>query len=581
MTSETKTCQNCKQNFVIEPEDFLFYEKIKVPTPSFCPSCRYQRRLANRNEWSFYKRKCSLCGKEMVSIYNPDYPGPVYCQTCFWSDNWDRYAYGREFDFSRPFFEQFQELRLSVPHVAMANWLSVNSEYTNQCLENKNCYMCVSCSFNENCLYGYWTQKSRECVDCYEVEQCELLYECLNCFGCSRSAYLQDCADCLGSFFLKDCWGCTSCFGSYGLRNKSYYWKNEPLSKEEYEKRFSEFVFSRDNIKKEREALKTLGEKFPHKYYHGRNNINSSGDYISDAKEAKNVFNAKYTEFLRHCQDTWWSKDSMDSTEVFSELGYELEGVDARSCIAMTKTVSTYDSYYSELCTSSHDIFGCVGLKMAEYAILNRSYEKEECHKLVEKIIAHMKETGEWGEFFPARMSLFAYNETVAQDYFPLQKEEAIGQGLRWYERGNREYKVSISPEQVPQTIKEVDSSILQETIGCISQSEGNPRQKYANCATAFRITEMELELYHKVNIPIPQKCSPCRRRDRLELRNPRKLYNRPCQCAGKSSENLIYQNTSEHLHGLNHCPNKFETTYAPERPEIVYCEACYQSEVQ
>jgi len=27
MNSETKTCQNCKNSFVIEPEDLLFYEK--------------------------------------------------------------------------------------------------------------------------------------------------------------------------------------------------------------------------------------------------------------------------------------------------------------------------------------------------------------------------------------------------------------------------------------------------------------------------------------------------------------------------------------------------------------------------
>jgi hypothetical protein len=37
-----------------------------------------------------------------------------------------------------------------------------------------------------------------------------------------------------------------------------------------------------------------------------------------------------------------------------------------------------------------------------------------------------MKSTGEWGEFFPLPLSPFGYNETVAQDYFPLTSEEAI-----------------------------------------------------------------------------------------------------------------------------------------------------------
>src|SRR3989338_10826573 len=85
-STEKKICQNCKIQFVIEPADFDFYKKIDVPTPAFCPDCRYQRRIANRNEWNFYKRTCSLCGVSMVSLYNSFYPGPVYCQPCYWSD---------------------------------------------------------------------------------------------------------------------------------------------------------------------------------------------------------------------------------------------------------------------------------------------------------------------------------------------------------------------------------------------------------------------------------------------------------------------------------------------------------------
>ncbi|MEK7627724.1 MAG: hypothetical protein AAB397_04050, partial [Patescibacteria group bacterium] len=69
MDKENKICQNCQNQFVIEPEDFIFYDKIQVPAPTFCPECREQRRLAFRNERSLYKRKCDLCGKEMVSIF--------------------------------------------------------------------------------------------------------------------------------------------------------------------------------------------------------------------------------------------------------------------------------------------------------------------------------------------------------------------------------------------------------------------------------------------------------------------------------------------------------------------------------
>ena len=177
MNPESRICQNCKTDFRIDPEDFAFYEKMRVPPPTFCPECRYQRRLANRNEWNFYKRTCDLCGKGMVSLYHEEFPGPVYCQTCWWGDGWDPYAYGQEFDFSRPFFEQFHEFRLKVPRVAMANWKSVNSEYTNQSLGNRNCYMCVTIAYSENALYCYGSDKIREAIDCYNVTQSELIYQ--------------------------------------------------------------------------------------------------------------------------------------------------------------------------------------------------------------------------------------------------------------------------------------------------------------------------------------------------------------------------------------------------------------------
>ena len=82
MKSETRQCQNCKKDFVIEPEDFNFYEKIKVPPPTFCPECRMQRRMAWRNERALYKRDCGLCKKSMMSMYPEDTVFPVYCKEC-------------------------------------------------------------------------------------------------------------------------------------------------------------------------------------------------------------------------------------------------------------------------------------------------------------------------------------------------------------------------------------------------------------------------------------------------------------------------------------------------------------------
>lgn len=579
---ENRKCQNCQKEFVIEPEDFDFYEKIKVPPPTWCPECRYQRRLAGRNEWNFYKRKCNLCQKEVVSIYNPDYTGPVYCQPCFWSDNWDPLDYGRDFDFSRPFFEQFGELRLQVPRIAITNFESVNSEYTNQAQQNKNCYLLVASGSNEDCLYGNWNQKNKDCVDCYNIEKCELVYESLNCVDCYRSAFLQNCSTCSFSYFLKDCRGCEFCFGCYGLRNKKYHFFNKPFSKEEYSKKFQNFQWTRENIINMRAKLKSLELNFPHKFYEGRNNLNFTGDYIEQNKIAINAFNCKHSEHIKHCQDAWDAKFCLDLTETLTdEWEYEIEGCAFGSRnMALAKCWRLFDSFYSELCFSSNNLFGCIALNKKQYCILNKQFSKEDYKKLLLKIIEYMQRTGEWGEFFPITISPFAYNETVAQDYFPLNKEKVLKRGFRWYERGLREYQVTIHSYELPPTIMEVKDDILDEVIGCESQENHQSQKAYVNCTTAFKIIEPELQFYRKMGLPLPHKCFHCRRQDRLNLRNRRRLYHRRCQCAGKTSSNGIYQNTIEHFHGKNPCPNEFETTYAPDRPEIVYCEACYLAEV-
>src|SRR6185436_17628089 len=110
MNSESRSCQNCQRDFTIEPDDFEFYKKISVPPPTFCPQCRLQRRLAFRNERTLYKTTCGLCGQKLLTMYDPEGEITSYCGTCWWSDKWDPLEYGRDYDFSRPFFEQLWEL---------------------------------------------------------------------------------------------------------------------------------------------------------------------------------------------------------------------------------------------------------------------------------------------------------------------------------------------------------------------------------------------------------------------------------------------------------------------------------------
>lgn len=122
--------------------------------------------------------------------------------------------------------------------------------------------------------------------------------------------------------------------------------------------------------------------------------------------------------------------------------------------------------------------------------------------------------------------------------------------------------------EDLPENIEEVKDNILDVVISC------------TKCKKAFRIIKQELEFLRREGIPLPRYCVDCRHMLRIAQRLPSKLFKRQCQCSGISSENGVYQNTIKHSHGDRTCPNQFETSYAPDRKDIVYCEQCYNEEV-
>ena len=230
-------------------------------------------------------------------------------------------------------------------------------------------------------------------------------------------------------------------------------------------------------------------------------------------------------------------------------------------------------------CFSSLDCFASIGLKRKQYCILNKQYSKEEYEDLKAKIIQHMdsmpyvdrrgsKEiTYKYGEFFPIDMAPYAVNETVIMNFTDLTKEKAIEYGLTWREPEAFEYKTTLRAEDLPDHIKDVSDNITKEIIGC------------ADCKKAYRIILKELEFYKRFQIPLPRMCHNCRYLKRMKFKNIPKWFERECQCAGETSSNKIYTNTSKHFHETDRCPNKFITAYDPEMSGIIYCEKCYNSE--
>ena len=583
MNQEIKICQNCKKNFTIEPEDFKFYKKISVPPPTWCPECRMKRRMLFRNEFNMYKYTCLLCGKEGISHFSKTVKFPVYCNECWWSDKWNPLDYGREFDSSKSFFDQWKELSDAVPRPSIEAYQNENSPYSDYTWFSKNVYLSPSTISSDNVSYSKGAWSCRDTFDSMVVQDCESVYEVLDSEHCVNCKWISECKDCLDSSYIFDCRNCSDCFMSSNLRNKKFVFRNKQLTKEEYRTKLS--AEGRDYRAQRKLLLEYahLRESSLHRYANMVKCTNSSGNNLSNCKNSINCFNSADCEDVKYLVQASHGKDMQDMYGVGDEPSSLLyEGVnvgylDANVYFSSNTFENNARVQYCDYCRTSQDLFGCVGLRKKQYCILNKQYTKESFDKLRTKIIQHMDEMPyvdakrrvyKYGEFFPWEFSPFAYNEAMTQFYFPIKKEEAINFQYKWLEPEKRNYKITLDSSDLP-NYEEIDEDILKEIIGC--EHKQNCEH---SCTLAFRVTPRELEFYRRMGISMPHFCPACRNSERLSLRNSISLWHRKCMCPSST-----YQNTIQHEHE-GPCPNEFETTYAPERPEIVYCEKCYLREV-
>ncbi|MCX6752325.1 MAG: hypothetical protein NTZ87_02380 [Candidatus Nomurabacteria bacterium] len=589
--SENKICQNCKKDFTIEPDDFGFYEKIKVPPPTFCWQCRAIRRMAFRNMRHFFSRTCDATGAKIFTFIPQGDPKPVYSNDYWRSDKWNPLDYGRDYDFSRPFFEQMRDLYNALPYGIMWSMEMVNSDYSVSAF-SKNCYLCFDSGYDEDSANNVTVLYSKQCFDGLNMKDCELCYYCLNTNQSFKTFFSRDCTSCVEVWFSQDCVGCINCFGCSGLRNKSYYIFNEAYDKESYKIKLAEMELdSWSGIKKAREFAENFWKKSPVKYQHSIRVTNSTGDYIYNGAELVNCFFVGNAKNMRHCQSVIYPPniDGMDVTSSEgSELSYEIGscGNGAYKCVAIIESVSVSEGSYLINCRNVSNVFGCVALRSKNYCILNKQYTKEEYEILVEKIKKHMDEMPyidakgriyRFGEFFPFDMASHGYNQSQAFDYFPVTEKEAKEKGYRWMKPETRNYAITKKASDLPDSIEKVSDLILEEIIQCEHNELGkHPFECDVDCATAFRITKQELDFYRQMNIPLPRLCFNCRHIDRIKWRNSPVLYHRQCMCGSAGSPQV----TGQHFHGTEKCTVEFETSYSLNRPEIVYCERCYQQEV-
>ncbi len=514
------------------------------------------RKYMWRNERSLYRRNCDKTGKGIISMYSPDSRFTVYDIAEWWGDSWTSLDYGMDFDFSRPFFEQFKELQTKVPRFALLNKNCKNSDFSNHSNDSKDAYMCVTAFGCENVMHSHNVIPLKNSSDVYRSEgnSNENLFECINvhdCYNCQYCFLIEGSFDCYYSFDLKNC---SNCFLSYNLRGQSYVFRNQKYSKEEYFEKLQEFNLKSysDREKLYKEWMEIIFNKALHRGMIIENSVNSTGNFIF---RSKNVINCFDTEKGENCKNIHMTASGLKDTYecyhigVNSELAYESHAIVRSSNIRFSHL--SYDNTnltYCDSCHNSNELFGCVGVKKGSYMILNKQYSKEEYLVLKEKIIEHMKTTGEWGQFFPPDLCPFAYNETQAQVYFPLTREAALEKGYRWKDDMPGTFgKETINMEDLPDSMDDIDENIIGKVLAC-SRTDRN-----------YNITRQEYDFLKSHNIPIPRIHPNERYIDRINIRSSRKLFETTCAISGE----------------------KILTAYPPERrPKMIVSDEVYKREI-
>ena len=553
--SETKNCQKCKRDFTLEPNDFSFYEKMKVPVPKICPDCRFKMRAMFRNETTLYSgRKCGLCGKGIISMYNPKSPYMIYCYDCFYSEKWEPRDYAMDYDENRSFLEQFKELLIKVPkittYISLGDGPNINSDYSNMASGCRNCYLVFNTSPAEDLLYSRGIRNGKDSSDMYFGTNFERCYESINVQESSGILFGQNITGSVDCAFVLNGRGLMNCFGCVNLNNKSHYFLNKPMSPVEYKRKVSEIMGSYEKIEEFKKEFKKLTPNVPMRENNNIKTVNSIGDYLFECKNVKNSFEVTHSEDSRYIFSSKHIKDSMGT------IGYGTKSELLLEVVATGLSSNIIGSYGAENCSDilygfytskCKDCVGCDALKNGKYCILNKQYEKDEYERLRGRIIEELKQKDLYGLMISVDLAPFAYNETIAQDNFPMTKEGVLREGFRWEDDIQKtEGKETMSPEEIPDHTRDVKDSIVNEILKCI------------DCNRNYKIIDQELQFYRKMNLPLPRKCFYCRHKDRIIRRGPYKFWNRACV----------------------KCHKDITTNYAPDQPEIVYCEKCYQQEV-
>lgn len=512
-----------------------------IPLAIESPQERLRSLLAYRNDRRLFRRQCDASGELLISAYHPECDFRIVRSDIWWGDGWDGLEFGFSPDPAQCFFPQFHELQKRVPREGTSVVNAENCDYNSHCRESKNCYLCHLAFRCEDTMYSYWSVGCRDLIEGSYCAESTLCYACrniVNCYNCIRLHESSNCNDCFFSTQLRNCANCLFCANLVG---KTYYLWNKPCSREEFERARTQLLDGTPAALEDAEGrFHAFSQRIPVRAQHSLNSVDGSGEHLVNCKNCI------------HCFDVRDSEDCFNHTNGIGRniihgysVGFPLcesvySSVTARNSSDIffcSNTWSSNNLWYCDNCVNCRDCFGCVGLKQRQNCFFNQQLSPDDYAKQTALWRRLMTERGEFSCFFPIRLSPFAYNESAAQDFFPLTQHQIEANGWQFRE---------------PPSLLATPDSVLRAPR--LEALRGGEVLLCETCNRPYRIIAKELEFYRAFKLPIPADCPECRLNSRLAARNPYQLIARRC----------------------SQCGQQIETVYSEDIAREVVCDPCF-----
>ena len=412
------------------------------------------------------------------------------------------------------FFDQISQLFVENNKMVVQQWFENENSAFAECYGAKNAYLSFWVGQNaENVLYTLMSHTNiRNVINSFVVVwNCDNIYSsrCVtNSYNVFYASNIHNCSD---VFFSTNLLSCTECILCNELENQSYCIRNKQYTKEE-------FLMLKSKILWDKNIYDTYYQQILSADINNKLSENIVGKGIVRSYNITNGYFVQWVHNGRNIFQGWWEYGGQEFYDCFDAgnqkddhlyaTNYVWESSSHVYCVVWWANCNNcYYGYHLENCSFC---LGCIWLKNKSYCILNKQYTKEERYEKVDEIFAQMEADGTLGQFFPATMNPFYFNDTAAYLIDPsFTKEEVIARGYLWRdepikvdipegmkimkvnELSNYEWRID-DPQSAHQTWF-IDPEILKVII---QDEQWN----------VYRIVKMEYDFLVKHGLPLPRK---------------------------------------------------------------------------